>query len=516
MSSKKPFWHNLILLICLIGGICAITYIQFLTPTLYDADGYLHIRMAEFIKTDGFLHKFHWARYSIWAEDFSDKDLLYHILLIPFTYFPNIFFGAKISAVVFAVLLFLVFYFLLKKYVNLALIPFFLICFFLSPHYLVAISRPRSMILAMALGLLTAHFLIQGKFWRVFWTMFIYGLSHISAPLMIVFALICEALRWFYEKKFYKKTILAVFSGLLLSILIHPNFPQNLKQFYLILIKIPFYATRTGVLEMGAEFFPLNTRDFLFNYPVFIIGICLVLFLGMNRREKNMSFASRVFFIYGAGFMGYAFISQRYAVHGYPFFLIWLGTYFSGTYLDGQPGNSRKNATTPHLDKKPLNIICRKAYIFIAGVLVIGLGIGSFNDIRGTAAAITIWHSHYEQMGNWMKENIPAGELIFHANWSDSQYFIGLNPKNDYFVTLDPSFMYDWDKQAYQLYRDLSFGRMKDPYIILKNIFKAKYGYVGKNYFGGLISQIRGDSRFKILAEDNFGIIFSLYLSVTQ
>jgi hypothetical protein len=482
--------YKIILLACLIAGICAITYIQFLTPTLYGADGYLHIRMAEFIKTSGFLHEFHWTRYSIWAQDFSDKDLLYHILLIPFTYFSNIFFGAKIAAVFFAGMLFLSFYFLLKKYVKPGLIPFLLMCFFLSPHYLSALSRPRSMIFAMALGLLTAHFLIQGKFWRVFGVVLIYGLSHVSAPLMIVFALICESMRWFHEKKFYKKTILAVLLGLGISILIHPNFPQNLKQFYLILVKIPFYATKTGVLEMGAEFFPLNTRDFLFNYPIFIIGIGLVLFLEMIRKKENTPFATKVFFIYAAGFMGYAFISQRYAIHGYPFFLIWLGCVIPALRL-------RSGQAPAGIHIYILTVI----FLFILGICV-------FNNMRDKAKMIAISNSHYERIGNWMKDNIPAGELVFHANWSDSQYFIGLNPRNDYFVTLDPAFMYEWDSKMYQLYRDVSFGRTSDPYVVLKNMFKAKYGYAGKSYFQGLISQVRRDKRFKILAEDKFGVIF--------
>ncbi|MBU1148316.1 MAG: hypothetical protein KKD11_08185, partial [Candidatus Omnitrophica bacterium] len=91
-----------------------------------------------------------------------------------------------------------------------------------------------------------------------------------------------------------------------------------------------------------------------------------------------------------------------------------------------------------------------------------------------------------------------------------SQYFIGLNPDNDYFVTLDPVYMYKWNPELYKLYRDVSFGNTDNPYAILKNKFKVKYGYVGKNYFSGLIEQIKADSRFTILTEDNFGIIFTL------
>ena len=106
--------------------------------------------------------------------------------------------------------------------------------------------------------------------------------------------------------------------------------------------------------------------------------------------------------------------------------------------------------------------------------------------------------------------NVPEKELIFHANWSDSQYLIGLNPKDDYFVTLDPVYMYNKNPELYKIYRDVSFGRTMNPYAVLKDTFKVKYGYAGKNYFNSLIEQIRKDSHFTILAEDQFGVIFKL------
>ena len=107
-----------------------------------------------------------------------------------------------------------------------------------------------------------------------------------------------------------------------------------------------------------------------------------------------------------------------------------------------------------------------------------------------------------------MNKNIPAGELIFHTSWIDASFFAGINPKNDYFVVLHPFYMYWGTPEVYNLYRNLSWGRTKDPYSILINIFKAKYGYANKSY--ALMNQIRGDSRFKILFEDDKGLVFRL------
>ena len=58
--------------------------------------------------------------------------------------------------------------------------------------------------------------------------------------------------------------------------------------------------------------------------------------------------------------------------------------------------------------------------------------------------------------------------------------------------------------------REVSFGKTSNPYTVLKDSFKVKYGYISKNYFSELINQIKVDRRFAILAEDNFGVIFKL------
>ncbi|MFC1624635.1 hypothetical protein ACFL28_04925, partial [Candidatus Omnitrophota bacterium] len=185
-----------------------------------------------------------------------------------------------------------------------------------------------------------------------------------------------------------------------------------------------------------------------------------------------------------------SFICRRYLLHGYLIMLIAFSSYFSDSLGDAKG-------------------ISKKIIVFISIVMIL-LGLNSFRAIRYNAFTTRVVNTHYEEVGKWIEANVPEGELIFHANWSDSQYFIGLNPKNDYFVTLDPVYMYNRDPRLYKLYRDVAFGRTQDPYTVLKNTFKVKYGYIGKNYFSGLIDQIRQDSRFTIQAEDVLGVIFKL------
>ncbi|MCX5715076.1 MAG: hypothetical protein NT033_09855 [Candidatus Omnitrophica bacterium] len=146
----------------------------------------------------------------------------------------------------------------------------------------------------------------------------------------------------------------------------------------------------------------------------------------------------------------------------------------------------------------------------LVGAAFIVTGLHAYKAFGDSASNDRYYNLHYERIANWMSVNIPPGELIFHTNWSDGQYFIGMNPQDDYFVVLDPIYMYYRDPKKYKLYREVSFGKTKDPYAVLKSDFGVRYGYAGKNYFTGLINQIRPDARFQILAEDGQGLVFKL------
>ncbi|OGR87839.1 MAG: hypothetical protein A3A86_00345 [Elusimicrobia bacterium RIFCSPLOWO2_01_FULL_60_11] len=472
----------------ILGGI-AMLAVQYSIPTLWEADGYYHIRMAEAVRREGPVKKFHWARYSYFATNFADKDFLYHVLLIPFTAFSGFFPGAKAAAVFFAFLLFLAYFYVLKERAGGAWAPPFLILFLLSSHFLSALSRPRPMVAAIALMLLGIHWALQRKSARLFGVAFCYGFLHITAPLVPAFALLIEWMRRQdpEDGTFSWRPFLASSGGVLLSWLLHPNFPNNLLFMWLNLILVPIYAAKGGILELGGEFFPLNSRDLFMSYPVILPGLLLLIWASFDRPAKTR-FQTKALFIISSLFLIGGFFSQRYLIHGYPVFLLWMASYLTDMY--------GTVATVPYRTKWTMGL-----GILLAGSI-------TFNGIKAQAQVEKIVNSHYEAVGKWMRENLPPGEVIFHANWSDSQYLIGLNPQDDYFVTLDPIYMYAWNKDLYALYRDVAFGRAADPYTVLRNAFKVRYGYAGRNYFSPLIRQIETDKRFRILAQDGLGVIF--------
>jgi len=490
--------YKIMVALILLLGIGVIFAAQFSIPTLFSADGYLHIRMAEFLRDGGLHYNFHWARFSTFAHNFADKDFLYHVLLIPFTFLPDIFWGAKLSAAIFAALLYLVFWWALRRYCPVkALAPVFLIMFFGSAAFVQAISQPRNMILTITLLFFFIHCLIQEKRWLLFIITAVYALSHVSGPYLLLFALIGEGVRFANERTFSWHAVGAAALGLAAGLLMHPNFPNNLLVFYLNGILVPIFSLKWG-LELGAEFFPMSTRDAALLYPFIWLGLFAIIVMGSSR-QKKISLSTQVWLAVTGFFFAFALFSRRYFWYCYPLFLVSLAGYICDWWQSGE-----------RLVFLRGNRAARLCCMGLAVVLFAVVMLRAYNDFRSYRVGEFNYNRHYELVGEWMRQNLPAGEVVFHSNWSDSQYFIGLNPKNDYFVTLDPIYMRYWDPKLYQLYRNISFGGTDDPYKLLKEKFGVSYGYAGKAYFSGLIAQIRRDPRFEVLAEDSYGLVFHL------
>lgn len=261
----------------LIAGIVLIFYIQFSVSMLFGADGYLHIRMAEFLTERGFDRSFPWTQFSVFLDRFSDKDFLFHVILVPFTWFRDIFWGAKLAAATLFSLLFAIYYIFLRKWGERRFVPLFLILFFASPHFLMSLSRPRPFPLVLMFSILAVYLLSEKRPVWLFVLSFLYSLTHISAPVMLGYLVVAEGVRYFTERKISVRNCVGVTLGLAGGLLIHPYFPNNLFVFYLNGVMVPLFAASTGVLELGAEFFPAQTRDVLLNYFPLFLGLAGVM-----------------------------------------------------------------------------------------------------------------------------------------------------------------------------------------------------------------------------------------------
>ena len=469
-------------------------FFQFLSPTLYGIDGYYHIKIAQLYKSKGLFKEFPWTQFSIFKHVFADKSLLFHLLLIPFTYLPLIS-GGKYGAIFFNFLYLIIFILIFKKKLSPSLLILSLLLPFFSLSFLNYWLYLRPQVLANILMLLVFYFLLEKKWIKVAVVSSIFVLSHLSFPLALIFAILIESLRYLKNKEFFFKNILGVILGISIAILVHPQGIGNfLLIFYLNGIVVPLFSFLKlgGVLKLGVELFPVLTNNLFVENLLVFLSLTAVIFHYLLF-PKKLSLDTLCFFA-GASF--FSFLGMFFYRFWYP--AVIFITLFITFYLKD---NYRK--------------IKLKKILLCFLVFVIGLSFFEsithyyYNFLKSFIKSTIERNLHYQRVAYWMRRNIPKGELIYHAYWSDSPFFICMNPKNKYFVVLDPIFMWAEDPKKYYIYLDLGYGKIINSEEVLKKVFKVKYGYTRKS--AGIYKKVKEDKKhFEILYEDKEGIVFRL------
>jgi hypothetical protein len=485
-----------ILILAFIFALAYLTKLQNIFPSLYDSDGYYHLAFAKFIKTFGLRYPFHWMHFSVFTNNFADKDILFHTLLVPFLYLnSNPVIAGKI-ALFFLTALFLITYLsVLRKYVPdwLAAVIFILPLF--SPLFTLYCLQLRSVTLSNTFTILITYFLISKKPRPVFIFTLLYTLTHISFFILIFIALACEILRYLLEKEFYAKNIFAVITAMILGMIIHPNFPNNLFILYLNGIVSPWYAL-SGIkqsLTLG-EMLPNSTKIALITNPTVFLALGAAFWLMLLKRKKP-DLASCVWFAVLNIYLALAFIATRFWHQVNIFAFIFFAAYIGALM--------REEDWRKHFMK----IAALASVLLLAAFVSIGF---SNKYLLDSMDFFYKRNMHFEEIGRWMDKNIPPGETIYHSYWDDAHFFICFNPKDDYLSGLDPIYTYWRYPQEFVIQEKLSLARIAQPKEIFEKVFKARYGFLRKGE--PLYWQVRNDKAdFKVLYENPEGLLFSIY-----
>lgn len=477
--------------ICILGYFA---YFQFMAPTLYGFDGYFHTAAARFLRQFGPHYDFHWARFTTFSKYFSDKDFLLHVIVACFQVFvPDEILASKFS-IIFLNLAFLLSYlFVLRKYLPDYLAALFLLLPAVSSTFSIYFLYLRPAIISHIFTIFIVYFLIHKKWAEAGFIALAYPLAHISFVIIIPFVFACEVIRYKLYREFFVKNVYAVLLGVCLGCIIHPNFPHNFISIYLNAFLVPLYSA-TGVnLDFGRELFstPLD-KAFIANFFVFF-SMNVVIVLSFVRRVK-LSFATLTW--WACAFM-YALLTIFSNRHWYSLNVLFF--IFFASYIN----DWRRRRDWLSL-RRGIN------YVVLCSFGVIMLLIGPnrelfLKDVRQYIYAST----HYENVARWMAKNIPEGEVVYHAYWSDSPFFICFNPKNDYVMLLDPIYTFWPYPYQYHFYRRLKDGRTIAPHKVLVKVFGARYGYAHVNSW--LYNTVRVDKEhFDILYSDERGLVFKV------
>jgi hypothetical protein len=472
---------------------------QFSTPDMPGNDSFYHIKMAYLMRTESLKPDFIWLPLTILnPREFYDHHFLFHILLIPFT-FGDLVTGAKWAAVIFSSLAFMVVWRLLDQqrvpYASLWALGLLAV----SEAFIYRMSIPRAQSLSLALIALALHWLLTGKQVRLVFLGFIFVWFYNAFPLLLGIAGAYVLAAWLLERRLDLHPLLYAGFGITAGLIINPYFPYNLIfTFQHILPKL----VETTVTSVGNEWFPYTTEQLLSNSSMALLLFCSAIFaLGFNGHPMEVRTATGLFLVCLFGLM--LFQSRRF-IEYFPVFSLIFAAFAWAPLLARQPGQVQIQRQAAH---KPLSVRARSLGAALTMLVILTPAIwitfqGSRTSIQGSKP-----YQLYAGASAWLVANTPVGERIFQTDWDDFPRLFFYNNHNTYLVGLDPTYMQLYDSDLYEIWVDITRGRVENPSkVIIKN-FGASY-VLSDLLHDGFLQQAERDPHLAEVYRDAEAVIF--------
>jgi hypothetical protein len=483
-----------VFLLC--AALCA--YFQFLIPYLPEEDGYYHVKFAWLLRHHGFFRQgFPWSYFSLWRDGFSDGSIIFHLLLIPFT-FGGLVLGAKLATVLLSAFALSSFFAILTLNRVRARFYWFWLLLAGGGYFWWRMLVPRPQVLSVIMLLWSLHFLLNGRRKAFSVLSFLYPLSYVAAFLPQVFA----AMRWAYLKTVERRgdggLLAAGLVAYAVATIVNPYFPKNLTFFYVQNFYVMFLGMTQHVnLFLANELMPLDTRQFVGGNAPLIVNLLGLAFVAMHRR-RPLSERTRLTMPIALIVVLLTCASKRFLEYSVPvttLFCAFLFTDISEGY--GEREFLRDFGT-------PGQVF---AFVWL-------IAMGAATGVEAGMVRRDFKHippPRFEELARALAAKAPPGELVFTCDWDEPPELLFFADQYRYPVMMDPTFMYYWDPAIWKQWSDVSNARLTPDATIrtLTGTFHARFG-VCSSKFGGLRVMLGADPRFAILAENKNGFAFEV------
>jgi hypothetical protein len=478
--------------------IAGMSLIQFSTPDMPDNDGFYHIKLAQIMRTEGLKPEFPWLPLSILnPQEYYDHHFLYHVALIPFTWFADLRLGAKWSAVVFSSLAFLAVWFLFHR----QRIPYdwlwALALLGISDAFLYRMSVTRAQSLSLAFLAIGMTWLLERKYKHLVILSFIYVWLYDAFPLMLALGFLYVLAVLLSERRIEYKPLLFIAGGIALGMIINPYFPDNIIFSWNHML--PKLTNATSV-SVGNEWFPYTTQQLLenslFSLLFFVSGI-FALGLTDRRIDVRTAFALLTSLLFGLMLMQ----ARRFIEYFPPFALIFAAFAWAAHFLDRQ---FACRISTP----SPLKRILHNAPLLLLSAAVI-LGAGRSIPRAREAINDSKPYDLYAGASQWLVENTPAGSRVFQTDWDDFPRLFYYNTHNTYLIGLDPTYMQLYDPELYDIWVLVTQGKVENPSSIIALRFGSQYVHTDLKH-GSFIKAAERDPGLREVYRDDQAILYEV------
>ena len=468
----------------------AFARIQYATPYIAEYDGYFHIRLAQILGSSGLVRSFPWLPFSGYADGFADLHLLFHVLLVPFTWL-GLMQGAKLYAVASSVAVVLVFYGILRSQ-GIRGAPFWVLGLFTSTALLYRFALPKASQASLVFLLLGLWFIWSGRRIPLFLLSLLYTWLYVGFPILLVCAFIHLFVSLLYGERGAFLPLALTAGGMVAGLLLNPYFPDNLLQIHAQL----FEVSTLRQVPMGSEWYPWDTWYFLKETSmvfacIFLAGLFALL------REERANPKTVTLFLFMVFLMLLSFRSRRFVEYFVPFGLLFSAFALSGALADAarDPG------------RRPLLRVVQILGILLMGLAAVPSVERTARDIR--ASARDTQNALYGGCAAWLEGNTAEGEIVFNTDWDDFPALFFHDTRNRYVAGLDPNFLLLYDPDMWRDYAEVTLGQRTRPADTIRGTFGARYVFTDRKH-APFVRSLEREGRSVLRYEDAVCAVYEI------
>jgi hypothetical protein len=479
----------------LLAGAIAIAlvfwWLQYSTTAICcgDFDGYYHIKWARLLwdnmRAGHFPPAFPWLPLTtLGPREYVDHHLLFHIILIPFTWFRDLQMGAKVAAILFASLAVFSCYWLVVRYEIRYRLIWLLALLACSAPFLYRMNMTKAPPFAIIFLTIGSYFLFERKYWQLLPLAFVFALTYDMFVLLILAAVIWTIVIGWTEERFEWRPLAWIGLGSVLGLIINPYFPHNLYLFYehaRVKITATDFATK-----VGQEWYPYDTREFMVNCYVALVAM-LIGYLAFDPSDRKRAQRPMYFLILSTLLLLMTARWKRFAEYFPPFAILFvaftLENFWRGRAVFTHLPDDVMEDLQPFLDRQETAATAKETKneetwkIIKIAFVAVALGIALFANVYRTAKDIreSDPRDYYAKGAAWMRANVPPGEMVFNTDWDDFPRLFYYDPTHVYTSGLDPTYLLDKNPDLSQLYDRITTGEEEDPGPLIRDRFGARW-----------------------------------------
>lgn len=509
-----------------VGSAVYFAYLQW-GAGFADPDSFYHATVGALMARGHiFVAQFPWLTFTTFTIHFTDHELLYHILLVPFMYVASPLLATKIAAVIFA-LAFLAVFSLVLKQEGVRHRTFYLIVLLTAGPFIFRLNLAKASALALILFFTALYALWHNKQRLLFCIMALYVWTHAGWISIGVVYLTWQGIRAFMDyadmpsrsiKKLSTKyvhilctdhTLGALILGTLTGIVFNPYFPHNIVFYWQQAIQIGLINYQSFI-TVGNEWYPFPLSELATQLAgIWIVAMAyLLLFVWHAALNKPPQFNARLrttsaramhsTLLAGLWFV-FTLKSSRYVEYLAPTAVLALA--LIGEVLHQMRAYERLAA---HLRAR------RAFYIGISVACVI------YGSLWSTRAALNLHNnlahempwSLFQKSGAYLSAHTPANSLVFNTNWSDTPMILFHDMHNRYITALDPTFFYLANPALFGRWTDISIGATHEPARAIYTAFHTPYILIKLPQDWYLNYELKKERGVRALFHDDESIIY--------